>query len=128
MPCPRHNSCEVLHAKMNTSLLQVSLTQFFKQYEHTFHLKCTIGIIKPSGFSCSSPCSTDNMLSHVLRHLLTEATPLTASSPPALPVARERTRLWPQTPDAGKQTEFTSVSVTHKGSRGSFLSVLRGHH
>lgn len=80
MPCPRHNSCEVLHAKMNTSLLQVSLTQFFKQYEHIFHMKCTAGIIKPSGFSCSSCCSTGNVLSHMHKHLLTEAPP---SQPPA---------------------------------------------
>lgn len=80
MLCPWHNSCEVLHAEMNTSLLQVSLTQFFKQYEHASHKKRTTGIVKPSGFSCSSPCSADNSLSHVHKHLLTKAP---HSHPPA---------------------------------------------
>lgn len=80
MLCPWHNSCGVLHAKMNTSLLQVSLTQFLKQYEHTFHVKCMIGAVKPSGVSCSSPCSTDNALSHVHKHLLPPA-PLPCQRP-----------------------------------------------
>lgn len=49
-------------------------------------MKCTTGIVKPSGFSCRKPCTTDNMLSHVHQHLLTEAP---CSQPPA-PLPCER--------------------------------------
>lgn len=78
---------------MNTSLLQVSLTQFFKQYEHTFHMKSMIGIITNLQVSLAAALAPQTMLSHMHKRLLREAPCSHPPAPPALPMASERTRL-----------------------------------